>query len=166
MDMTSRQGVQHDIHALSVGRRHQFVVPVETVRIKGCPHTKRPQLRALFLGSGSGVDLRPHMLGQSDGGLPHSPHCRMDQDPRPLSQTGQMDQRVVRGDIDRQRCCGLVHVDGVGLAEYAVLAGHHPIGDAAPLNEGHPVSDAVILDCRPDTTDDPAPFHADLVPQG
>ena len=102
LNMASRQGVQHDIHALTARRRHQFVVPVVTVRIKRCPHTKRPQLCALSIGPGSGVDLRPHVPGQGDGGLTHSPHSRMDQDSRPLPQAGEVDQCVVRRDIDRQ----------------------------------------------------------------
>ena len=80
--------VQHDVHSLAPGRRHQVVVPVVAVRIEGAPHPHRQELLTLACAAGRRVDLGAHVPGEGDRGLPDPAHRGVYQDPLALHGDG------------------------------------------------------------------------------
>ena len=165
LDVAPGERVQHHVDAFAPGRRHQPVVPVEAVRIERGPY---PQLQQPFppgLAAGGGVDLRSRMPGQSDGRLPDAAHGGVDQNALTAAQSGQVHERVVRGDVDRQRRCGLLHAQAFGPREHEVLVHQDAVGDAPALQEGHLVADPAMAHVRPDAAHHATGLHADLVTQ-
>ena len=164
-DMASRKRIQDNVDTFSPSGRHQSVMPVEAVGIECGAHAQRQKSLALALAAGSRVDFGPYMLGQRDGGLPDTAHCRVDQHSLPLHQTRRVDERIVRGHVDGQRGGGLFHAEAVGFGEDEGLVHCHAIGNAAARDKGHLVAHAAMPHFRSDPTNDSAGLHADVVTQ-
>ena len=97
------QRIQHHIDACTAGRLHCLVVPVFPVRVEGCSGPQRQKPSAFGLTACRGIDLRSHTPGKRDGSLSHATHRGMDEHALALAESSEVDQGVVRGDVDRQR---------------------------------------------------------------
>ena len=164
-DMASCKRIQDNVNTFARGSRHEPVMPIETVGIECGAYAQRQQLLALALAAGRRVDLGPYMLGQGDGGLPDAAHRGVDQHSLPLHQTRRMDERIVCGDVDRQRGGGLFHAEAVGFGEDEGLVDCHAIGNAAACDKGHRIPDTAVPHFGSDPANDPAGLHADLLSQ-
>ena len=127
----ARQGVQHDIDPFAAGTRHQVVVPVVAVRIKHVPHPHGTQFCPFLLVARSRVNLRPHVLGQGDGGQPHTTQGRVDEHPLALAEAGQVQQRIVRGRVHGQHRRALQQGQGCRFGKHVGLVGNQAVGNAS-----------------------------------
>ena len=164
-DMMAGERIQDDVDPLPLRVLHQLVVPGVTVRVVGAPHTHLEEPLPLALVSRGRVDLRADVPGECDRGLPDAAHRRMDEDPLALPQAGEMDERVVGGDVDGERGRRLFHAQARGLHEGEVFVHDDAVGDAAARGERHLVADPEALHPGAGTPDHAARLDPDLAPE-
>ena len=164
-DVVAGERVQHDVDAFASRGLHQVIVPVVAVRIERPAHAHLEQLLALAPVAGGRVDLRPDVVRQRDRRLSDAAHRGVDEDPLPLSQPRQMDERVVRGHGHGEGRRSLLHAQPGRLEEGQVLVHDDSVGDAAPRRDGHLVPGAQTLHVRAGAAYDTAPLDADLAAQ-
>jgi hypothetical protein len=73
------QGIEDDVHATAIGRRHDFVGKCQGSGIHDVADSERLQEGALFRAARRGEDLRAHLLRNLHGRKADSAGCRVNQ---------------------------------------------------------------------------------------
>jgi hypothetical protein len=160
----ARQRVQHDIDSQAVRVAHQVIEPRRGARVVHVLHAHGPHQLALVGRPRRGVDHRAEVLADGDGRVADTTRSAVDQHLLALSDARQVDQRVVRGVVDRLQRRRVLEGHALVDLHHAPGRGVQAVGEAAGLARHYAVADLEVGDVAAHSRHDTRRLQAQVAP--